>query len=88
MPLVAFPGKYRPAELCKIKRIPITITNRVRNYPPNDVKIPIKTPECFEVFNGLTGMNKSVNIKLMKHIGIDSEKIRNVFLCLINFYLR
>jgi hypothetical protein len=50
----------------------ISVGRRVFNLQP------IQVPKEFEIENGLTGMKSSVNIRLMKHLGLDSGKIKSV----------
>jgi hypothetical protein len=82
MPLYYVPGKRGPekkANICQfsldnlITRNPLNINSTHSNHCK-----PIEVPDEYDIENGLTGMNSSVNIKIMKHIGYDGTKIRSV----------
>jgi hypothetical protein len=77
MPLSYFPGKYGPEISFKIFEVPFNNSPIPREDGISDANA-ISVPEEFDVENGLTGMKSSVNIRLMKHIGFDSKKIRAV----------
>jgi hypothetical protein len=86
MPYCYYPGKYLPKKHPSICCFSLDILRDDNNNGSGNKLKPIVVSSNFDIENGLTGMNSSINIRLMKHIGCDSIKIRSVLFYLIKIF--
>jgi hypothetical protein len=59
--------------------------NLILSFCKNKYK-PIVVPKEFEIMNGISGMNKSIIIRIMKNIGYNDKILKSVYFILFFFF--